>query len=539
MADPNDNNENNNGGNGEDPPAGNAALHLLANLAVGGDGPPQQHDHPQLPLGNNQAAVDDVGNGDNNDDADDNVLIDQDDGDGGLLNDGQGDQDQQGQPHPPGAWHPPMMVPPPPPPGAAVAPVLPPPPPPPAAPGPGAGAAGAGPPAAVVPPAVGAVPPGAGAAPPAAAPAVAAAPGAVPAMTMAQFQQFLHLMRAGNQQQLEHVVRGFDNIIRAQERMQKKKEEEDQKKKQGIERKLSVFSTANAEDWLNWREHYNAVSDLKGWDEEYRRKMIRSSMYGDALACVSGIHIDEIPAHPGAPAQPLNGLPAVAPRAARPALTSEQILDAYEAKFVPEGNSYYARQAFLESRQRHSESLVEWHTRLIRLYRRAEPQANTDTTKELIERFGTGIHDHRIIEELVNKRPDTMSKALNIATSKQGALSAYSEVKRIGRRTTAGLYSLDTERKSENVQCWLCKERGHIRSECPSNKERDKRSPAYSAGRKGPRKGGRFSKSNRGGGNKKGGKTSRFLGAMGEAKEKKEEEKSLNEDVSSSDEQEN
>jgi hypothetical protein len=259
------------------------------------------------------------------------------------------------------------------------------------------------------------------------------------------------------------------------------------------DRKLPPFETGTAEDWVHWRMTFNAIATLKNWPEETRRAMIKASMQGYAIAAVSAVEYGPWPPIAAVAAAP--GVPAVVGVAGRPELTSEQILDAYEAKFVTAANSTYARRQFKDAVQRHDESLVAWHTRLIMLYRRSEPRADMENARELREHFIDGISSPQVREYVMDQNPTTMSDCLSVATNKAATIASMQALQK-GRRQLNSINALNglppTSRpgfnpsavgnnnnssnngnhgdnggvNSLNRRCYICRSKFHLQKDC-------------------------------------------------------------------------
>jgi hypothetical protein len=165
------------------------------------------------------------------------------------------------------------------------------------------------------------------------------------------------------------------------------------------------------------------------------------------------------------------------------------VLDQYEAKFVTAANSSYARRLFREAKQQSDESLVAWHTRLQMLYRRSNPLADVEHTVEVREKFIEGLI-HPVIKEFVmDTNPETMSRALVVATAKAGTLASMERDKGHHRRTTSShnIFAMDGFNSNEDGdkgpmnamtrRCYVCQSEDHLQRECPQRKARGDRRP--------------------------------------------------------------
>lgn len=235
------------------------------------------------------------------------------------------------------------------------------------------------------------------------------------------------------------------------------------------ERKLPAFETGVAEDWIQWRMTFNNIADLKGWDEDRRCAMIKASMSGYAILAVSAVQYGPWAAVPAVVAAP--GVAAQAAIPARLALTSEEILDAYEARFVTAANSSFARRTFRQAVQGDDETLVAWYTRLIMLYRRTAPNADLETTQELLEAWQEGLISPTIQEHLMDHIPKTMSEALQLATQKAATITMLTAGARARKKASGSIFALQRESTASvsafGRNCFNCDAPGHFAKECP------------------------------------------------------------------------
>jgi uncharacterized membrane protein YgcG len=215
--------------------------------------------------------------------------------------------------------------------------------------------------------------------------------------------------------------------------------------------KVPKLEKATANDWIQWRQTFERIAALKGWDDEFRRQVIVGHMRGDAVLAVANIRTEAIPAGPGVIAQ-------AAP-------TSAELLDQYERKFVTEAGATYARQMFRQATQEKDEELTTFHTRVIQLYRRAHPGADLETTPELIERFIFGLHNRLVKEYVFDQQPANMTDALRHANVKMATYHAMTMNQPGGSKGVHGIQEGGTN--AINVTCWTCGEKGHMRDECP------------------------------------------------------------------------
>lgn len=263
----------------------------------------------------------------------------------------------------------------------------------------------------------------------------------------------------------------------------------------GGAQRTPVFSSGNGDEWMDWRETFEATANARGWNEDRRKVCIASAIQGFARRCVSHINTGAIAERAAIPAAPgFAGLPA---QAARPALTSAQILDAYGEKFVTSAHTVYARTMFKTANQKQDESLVVWHTRITNLYRRTAAHVDTESTVELIERFTEGLSNVNLQQKVMEAQPTTMAEALKAAVDHAAVLSVLKKrTEGQHRRQPPSLMSMDSPSNfSGSIRCYNCSGIGHISRNCPQPRR------AASAGHsRPPFRGSNYG--NRGGGNR-------------------------------------
>lgn len=202
--------------------------------------------------------------------------------------------------------------------------------------------------------------------------------------------------------------------------------------------KIPAFEKADATEWLQWRETFERIANLKGWNDDRRKNIIIGKMRGDAVAAVASIDTT--------------------------LLTSHGVLEAYARKFVTEAGQTYARQKFRMAKQERTEDLTAFHTRLIMLYRQAHPAGNVETTVELVEKFVFGLYNRQVQEYVLDQHPDNMTDALRHANVKMATVHAMSM--QHGGGSKGGVFGIEAKTSGSGPKCWKCGEFGHMRREC-------------------------------------------------------------------------
>ena len=141
------------------------------------------------------------------------------------------------------------------------------------------------------------------------------------------------------------------------------------------------FSSGTSQDWVSWRATFMSLAQLNQWDNERARLEIHTSITGPAHVLVG--HIP-------------SGVPEGGAAAGHNIAAYRDLLNEYEAFFLPVAASSVARTEAKTASQEEGETILHWHGRIRTLYQRANPnltanQLNTD--HNLIAMFIDGLID--------------------------------------------------------------------------------------------------------------------------------------------------
>ena len=153
------------------------------------------------------------------------------------------------------------------------------------------------------------------------------------------------------------------------------------------------------------------------------------------------------------------------------------MLDAYQARFLPEAETDICRVALRNAVQTDGENILEWHTRARALYARAYPNRGADEV-ELRDLFVLGLRDKKIKESTWEARPQTYTECLTAAHNKAAAravLEAHSGIRSI-KQEPGGLHAFGSQPPQyqrrqagppdQGEGCRYCGAPWHFKREC-------------------------------------------------------------------------
>ena len=220
------------------------------------------------------------------------------------------------------------------------------------------------------------------------------------------------------------------------------------------QKRLTVFSSGDGAEWRTWRANFLIIAGINTWGDARQVSELRSSIEGEAARAVADI-------------APGNNTPL-------------QMLDLYEARFIPAAAAQLARSQVREMDQRPGETLLLFHTNLRELYMRAYPDdvPNINTNRHMIDLFADGITNAAVGKKVIEQQPATYAAALEVAQARQAVEMRYA-TKPGG---AAGIRNLEEAALNLNLNapnpqveavggynpgCWVCGDCNHFKRECP------------------------------------------------------------------------
>jgi hypothetical protein len=152
--------------------------------------------------------------------------------------------------------------------------------------------------------------------------------------------------------------------------------------------------------------------------------------------------------------------------------TLAQMLDLYEARFLPSSASTLAQAKFENSRQETKESIQAYHGRLRDLWHRAYPTAaaRQETQGILVARFVKGLRRIAVRNHVLRSAPTTYLAALEAAQREQSVV--YTTEAMTGAAGDTREEPMDITAMDRGETCHGCGSTYHFVRDCPINPRR-------------------------------------------------------------------
>ena len=214
-------------------------------------------------------------------------------------------------------------------------------------------------------------------------------------------------------------------------------------------RKLNSLASVEGVEWKTWRVHFETVAGINQWQDARMKNELRASMAGDAARLVADIPIG-------------NDL-----------RTIDEMLDDYEARFLPAAAGNISRLEFHQSRQLTGETIIAFHGRLRDLFQRAYPdQAHLANHSQLLRQtFALGLADLEVSRYVLDQNPADYAAALNAAHTKFATEAALGLRRKGGGINQIGPDVNQINRPNQGpLVCWSCGKAGHFERDCYQRK---------------------------------------------------------------------
>ena len=201
--------------------------------------------------------------------------------------------------------------------------------------------------------------------------------------------------------------------------------------------RLPEFSSLEPSDWRTFRLRVIEAKSLNGWTEQEAKQHLKISMAGEAAVVTRDIAI--------------GGNPDAAPVPAD-AKTFNEYLDEVGLRFISAAATELAISDFVSAEQKAGETIQQWFARELDLYTTAYPHRNHDTDADLIRLVCVGLIDEVVKHFVMDNRPATFRRALELAQQKEGVQAQCRRAaKRRGRVNALSSLAEDVHGPEEGV----------------------------------------------------------------------------------------
>lgn len=226
-------------------------------------------------------------------------------------------------------------------------------------------------------------------------------------------------------------------------------------------KRLTPFSSSDANSWSAWKRTYAATRKLNGWDNAASVDQLAAALEGDASSRASGINF------------------AIDNPATTAPWTIEDAIKAIDDLFLPKGSGRLAQSLFDQAKQIEGESILDWHSRLRALFERAYPAATLNTSPEIIKRFVMNLRSPALIKDVLTQDPQTYEECLEVSSDKASILYTLQSKGLLTPSRTAStdvsafgdIGAMEGSNPHADVECFKCHEYGHYRNDCPKWQE--------------------------------------------------------------------
>lgn len=250
---------------------------------------------------------------------------------------------------------------------------------------------------------------------------------------------------------------------------------------QGGRRKVSIFSSGDGEEWLTWKENFRYTAAINEWNPLRQRREMVAAMEGAAAGRVHDLGIGP------------------------DGTTPDQLLAMYQTRFIPQAATQLAQAEFRVAAQKPNELMLDWHTRLRRVYVQAFPdQENLENDPHLKDRFIAGLANKSIARHIFDHLPQGYTECLAIGQNKlatetklqsyaapqnnaqlynmtldipdRALLASMETAKNLGHSAPQDKFKKKWPRRGGETKnapgtCWGCGEQGHLKRDCSKSRD--------------------------------------------------------------------
>ena len=237
--------------------------------------------------------------------------------------------------------------------------------------------------------------------------------------------------------------------------------------------KLRALEEASGSAWLVFKNQFEVIRDINGWDDLRQRQELKAAMSGEAARATQDITTTNMVQDPNGAAGVL-----IDDR------NIQAMLTLFEERFLPAAASHTAKIEFKNLRQKPGEQIPSYQARARDIFMRAFPGIVANTSDHMIHAFLDGLIDSQAIRYSLERDPTTLQEAVDLVQRKLAI--EYGMAKRTdptsaargvfsmdplnsGMRTSSSSTSMGSSSTTSNLACWTCGKKGHMQRDCYAN----------------------------------------------------------------------
>ena len=223
----------------------------------------------------------------------------------------------------------------------------------------------------------------------------------------------------------------------------------------GPSTKLRRMTNATPEAWLEYRRHFTKIAQLQDWDDLRCRQELAAGVQEKAGNAVADINVMAV------------------------GLNINNVLDLYQARFLPAAAGTTARTNYQTAKQLPTETVREWHTRVRELFFLAYPDGVINDAHHAMDIFINGLYQPQIHFQTASQNIDNFTNALPFAERAETAN------KRSGKGANIHALNFRSNQQNQNQtqnqntlappgsgNCYFCADTfriqsPHLKNQCP------------------------------------------------------------------------
>lgn len=225
--------------------------------------------------------------------------------------------------------------------------------------------------------------------------------------------------------------------------------------------KITALETTDALAWIEFRTMFLTALPLMNWNLDQQKQNLRFYCQKEAGQAVGNVDL----------------------RLNDPAFTIENLLDAYEARFLSTSATAAAIQEYFDAHQKADQSITAWHSHLHHLHRRAYPNvAANDRNRDpiLMNKFKAGLSDPQVrtaahasfaptYDDLLTMVQEAMSSIKMSQRFPGGSINAIGSGPS-GESSGPTIAAVGQPGPSRETKCHACEQLGHYWRDCTTTK---------------------------------------------------------------------